>query len=206
LDILHSMSGVVDHPAHKTWSLPSVDAVQAAVLGECASALHLATLSPHFKLLTSNTVACLAPAAYGRVLEECAAALKEGGAAASGAQFSHFTTVSNESFSAGDPVNLAFRIKCGCCANEHTPMPADGAVPFKLGNFVKHLRSKKHTVNAAKCRACADGGGGGAAAPVAQAAVAGADGDGGADGGGAGAGGSTGGAGDSAGAGHSGQS
>jgi hypothetical protein len=34
LDGVHSVGGVGDHPAHTTWLLPSVDADQAAVLGE----------------------------------------------------------------------------------------------------------------------------------------------------------------------------
>jgi hypothetical protein len=34
LDTMHGMSGVKEHPAHTTWSLPSVEADQAAVQGE----------------------------------------------------------------------------------------------------------------------------------------------------------------------------
>jgi hypothetical protein len=43
LDTLHSVSGVVQHPAHVAWPLPSLDADQAAVLGKmCSKALHRA--------------------------------------------------------------------------------------------------------------------------------------------------------------------
>jgi hypothetical protein len=99
------------------------------------------------------------------VLEESAAALREGVAPAT-LQYTHFSIVSSNAVCTDD-VHKAFGIRCGCCGGKnHTPLPADAPVPFKLANFVKHLGTQKHMRSAAACRTCT------AAAPAAAAAAA----------------------------------
>jgi hypothetical protein len=88
------------------------------------------------------------------VLEQSAAALREGVAPAT-LRFTHFSIVSNKAFCAGtDNVHKAFSIRCRCCGKDHTPLPADAPAAFKLANFVKHLGTKKHTQSATACRTC----------------------------------------------------